>query len=69
MTQTMTDNDTDKDIDTDTNTSRAPPVHYGLRAQHLRTRKIKAALWTYNKGRNWYSCLLKARKYMVLPAP
>ena len=45
------------------------PVHYGLRALHLKTRKITAALWTYNMGKNWYSCLLKARKYMVLPAP
>ena len=45
------------------------PVHYGLRAHHLKTRKITAALWTYNMGKNWYSCLLEARKYMVLPPP
>ena len=45
------------------------PLHYGLKAQHLRTKRIKAALWTHNKGRNWYSCLLKARKCVVLPPP
>ena len=44
-------------------------THYGLRAHHLKTRKITAALWTYNMGKNWYSCLLEARKYMVLPPP
>ena len=47
----------------------AHPSHYVLRAHHLRTRKNMLALLTYDKGRNWCSCLFRARKYMVLPAP